>query len=122
MPALDTAAITQFLHDQVDAWNDGNRDAFFALYRDISGGALDIEYVGRAPASMGWPILDRMWSDQNPKVRIEVMASLVNGAEAACFHHNITRDGAQIIPTIEQYHFRSDGLSVRYFIGAPRKI
>ena len=40
---MDEAAIKTFLHDQVDAWNASDHARFFALYRGVCGGALQIE-------------------------------------------------------------------------------
>lgn len=108
--------ILHFLHGQVDAWNAGDRERFFALYREAAPKSLSIEYVGQPPRD-GWPVLEQMWAAQNDKVAIEVAATLVNGHEAACHHLNRVKATGAAIKTIELYGFGEGGLSVRYFIG-----
>ena len=116
----NAAAIAAFVHAQVAAWNAGDREAFFEAYRQAAPNGLRIEYVGRGPASDGWPVLDRMWAQQAARIQIEAVALVVNGAEAACYNRNQLRGTTTVIETIELYQFHSDGqLSVRYFIAAP---
>ncbi|OYV01089.1 MAG: hypothetical protein CFE45_06360 [Burkholderiales bacterium PBB5] len=114
------AAITDFVHAQVAAWNAGDREAFFAAYRQAAPNGLRIEYVGRGPASDGWPVLEHMWAQQAARIQIEALALVVNGTEAACHHRNHLRGTTTVIETIELYHFQGDGqLGVRYFIATP---
>jgi hypothetical protein len=110
--------IAQFLHDQVEAWNAGNKEAFFAAYRRAAPNGLQIEYVGRS-ASDGWPVLDTMWAQQSAKIQIEEVVLIVNGNEAACHNRNKVRGTATAIDTIELYCFDDGRLHVRYFIKQP---
>lgn len=119
MTAMDTAAIEQFLHTQVAAWNSGDKGAFFDAYRAAAPQGLTIEYVGRGPANDGWPVLETMWAQQSAKVEIEELLFTVNGSEAACHNRNKVRGTAHAIETIELYRFDAGRLSVRYFVGQP---
>jgi hypothetical protein len=113
-------AITAFVHAQAVAWNAGDREGFFAAYRRAAPNGLHIEYVGRGPATDGWPVLDRMWAQQAARIQIEEVTLVVSGAEAACHNRNHLRGTPTVIETIELYRFEGDGrLSVRYFIAAP---
>src|SRR3990167_156338 len=40
-------AIEQFLHGQIECWNNGDKEGFFEHYRRVSPAGLSIEYVGR---------------------------------------------------------------------------
>lgn len=114
---MDTRTIEAFLHAQVKAWNAGDKTAFFDAYRSVSPHGLQIEYVGRGPASDGWPVLEAMWSQQSAKIEIEEVMLIVNGDEAACHNRNKLRGTAVAIETIETYRFETAGrLSVRYFV------
>jgi hypothetical protein len=110
-----SSAIEEFLHGQVECWNAGDKDGFFAHYRAAAPNGLQIEYVGQ-PTADAWQVLEAMWAQQNPRIRIEVAACIVNGDEAACHHRNLVRDGAGGIETIETYRFTEGRLAVRYFI------
>ena len=116
---MDKAAIEQFLHTQVQAWNAGDKDGFFAAYRAAAPRGLQIEYVGRAPATDGWPVLEGMWAQQSAKIEIEEVALILNGQEAACHNRNKVRGTAIAIETIELYRFENGLLTVRYFIRQP---
>lgn len=116
---MDSATIEQFLHAQVAAWNNGDKQAFLAAYRSVAPAGLQIEYVGRAPASDGWPVLEGMWAQQSAKIEIEEVAAIVNGSEAACHNRNKLRGTAVAIETIELYRFEAGRLAVRYFIRPP---
>lgn len=116
---MDKQAIEHFLHAQVQAWNSGDKDAFFAAYRRAAPEGLTIEYVGR-PATDGWPVLETMWAQQSANVEIEEVLAVVNGPEAACHNRNKLRGTPTAIETIELYRFDGGRLSVRYFIKTPR--
>jgi len=113
--SMDKQAIEDFLHGEIDAWNSGDKDAFFAHYRSVSPNGLTIEYVGK-PQHDAWQILEGMWAQQQPKIRVEVRQCIVNGSEAACHHLNAFREGEGGIETIELYKFEEGKLEVRYFI------
>ena len=117
---MDARTIEAFLHGQVKAWNAGDKKAFFDAYRSVSPHGLQIEYVGRGPATEGWPVLEAMWSQQSAKIEIEEVLLIVNGDEAACHNRNQLRGTAAVIETIEIYRFEDAGrLSVRYFVKPP---
>jgi len=115
---MDSQAIENFLHAQVKAWNVGDRNAFFAAYRDMAPNGLQIEYVGRG-ASDGWPALEAMWAQQSARIEIEEVAAIVNGNEAACHNRNKLRGTPAAIETIELYRFDQGRMHVRYFIKQP---
>jgi ketosteroid isomerase-like protein len=117
---MDASTIRHFLHAQVQAWNAGDKQAFFDAYKSVSTGGLQIEYVGRGPASDGWPVLEGMWSQQSAKIEIEEVELIVNGNEAACHNRNKLRGTTMAIETMELYRFDDAGsLLVRYFIKQP---
>jgi hypothetical protein len=116
MASPTQAEIKEFLHAQTEAWNNVDREKFFALYRAIAPKSLTIEYVGQ-PLKDAWPILEGMWTGQAGKVRAEEIASIVNGTEAANYVHNHVVGTDTIIKTIEIYSFGEGSLAVRYFIG-----
>ncbi len=122
-PQMPPDAIARFLHAQVDAWNGGDRQAFFDAYRAAAPRGLQIEYVGKAPAADGWPVLEAMWAQQSAKIAIEEALQVVNGSEAACHNRNKVRGTAVAIETIEVYRFDDAGrLSVRYFVQPPAPV
>jgi hypothetical protein len=110
--------IEDFLHGQVACWNAGDKEGFFAHYRRAASAGLDIEYVGQ-PRRDPWQVLEAMWTQQNPRIRIEVVACIVNGDEAACHHRNLLREGIGGIETMETYRFTEGRLYVRYFVAQP---
>jgi len=117
---MDKAAIEQFLHIQTKAWNDGDKEVFFAAYEAAAPSGLQIEYVGQ-PAAEGWPILEAMWARQNGKIQVEAVATIVNANEAACHNRNWIRGTQNWIETMELYRFDSGHLTVRYFIQEEHK-
>lgn len=117
---MDAPRIEAFLHAQVKAWNAGDKQAFLDAYRAAAPQGLRIEYVGRGPASDGWPVLEGMWAQQSARIEIEEVALIINGSEAACHNRNKVRGTTMAIETIELYRFDDEGrLSVRYFIKSP---
>lgn len=115
---MDHAVIRKFLHAQLQAWNAADKAAFFDAYRAMAPAGLQIEYVGR-PATDGWPVLDTMWTQQNARIAIEEVVTVINGNEAACHNRNLVRGTAATIETIELYRFDAGRLLVRYFIKQP---
>lgn len=116
---MDKITIERFLHAQVQAWNAGDKEGFFAAYRAVSPQGLQIEYVGRGPAADGWPVLERMWATQAAKIEIEEVVTIVNGIDAACHNRNKVRGTTAAIETIEIYRFDAGRVSVRYFVRQP---
>src|SRR5690606_20051184 len=82
-----------FLHGQLECWNAGDRDGFFAHYRSVAPNGLEIEYLGR-PVVEGFSVLENMWEQQNSKFIVEVELSIIAANEAACHHRNVMRDGS----------------------------
>ena len=113
---MEARTIEAFLHEQIRAWNAGDKKAFFDAYRAVSPQGLQIEYVGRGPATEGWPVLEAMWTQQSAKIEIEEVIAIVNGNDAACHNRNKVRGTSVAIETIELYRFDAGRLSVRYFI------
>jgi len=116
---MDTSTIEHFLHAQVQAWNRGDKEGFFAAYRAAAPEGLQIEYVGRGPAGEGWPVLEGMWAQQSAKIEIEEVALIITGNEAACHNRNKVRGSSLAIETIELYRFDQGKLTVRYFVRQP---
>lgn len=102
-------AIEHFLHGQIECWNNGDKEGFFEHYRRMSPAGLSIEYVGRALPTDPWQILEGMWENQQPRFRVEVKETIINGEEAACHHRNALRDGSGGIETIERTVSRTAG-------------
>jgi hypothetical protein len=113
-----SSAIGTFLHGQIECWNAGDKEGFFAHYRAAAPNGLEIEYVGQ-PQGDAWQVLEAMWAQQNARIRIEVAACIVSGGEAACHHRNLMRDGPGGVETIETYRFAEGRLAVRYFVARP---
>lgn len=111
-------AILNFLHGQTACWNAKDKDGFLAHYRAAAPDGLTIEYVGQPSGGDAWQVLDTIWSTQSPKIDIEVVATIVNGDEAACHHRNRVIGSDAVVTTIELYRFGPGTLSVRYFIGS----
>lgn len=120
MPIPDPDEIRAFLHDQLELWNAGDRQAHAALYRRYAERELVIEYVGQ-PVGDGWATFDHMWDNFGGKIRVEAALMLVNGNEGACHHLNIRRGSGLTNPTIETYRFEDGGLYIRYFY-APQPV
>ena len=116
MSIPDSNTIKHFLHGQVECWNNGDKDGFFAHYRSVAAKGLSIEYVGQ-PERDAWQVLEGMWAQQQPRIRVQVRETIINGNEAACHHLNAFVGGEGGIETIELYRFDEGLLSVRYFIG-----
>ncbi|MEH6482978.1 MULTISPECIES: nuclear transport factor 2 family protein [Pseudomonas] len=113
--SMDKHVIEEFLHGQVECWNNGDKEGFFAHYRQVAPNGLSIEYVGK-PQHDAWLTLEGMWAQQQPKIRIDVRQCIVNANEAACQHLNAFREQDGGIDTIETYRFEDGKLFVRYFI------
>ena len=114
----DVALIETFLHDQTAHWNAGDKAGFFADYRKVAPEGLRIDYVGRGETD-GWPVLEQMWTQQQPKIRVEPVVKIINGNEAACHIRNVINGSDRAIDTIELFRFEAGVLFVRYFILQP---
>ena len=116
MSAPDLKKVEAFIHEQVACWNKGDKEGFFNSYRGIVGGALHIEYVGKHSGD-GWPILEGMWEQNQPKIDIDEVAMIINGCEVACHNRNKVKGTDMAIETIEIYKFSDNGdVNIRYFI------
>ena len=112
---MDNSSIEKLIHAQARAWNNADKGAFLEAYRSVAPKGLEIEYVGR-PVADGWPVLEAMWDQQNSKVQVEAIVSIVNAGEAACHNRNWIRGSQNWIDTIELFRFDSGRLKVLYFI------
>lgn len=115
MSTLVTEGLEHFLHGQIDCWNSGDREGFFALYRNIAPKGLSLEYVG-LPQGDAWAMLEQMWDKSQANIRIEVLCSIISGNEAACHHRNNRLSGENGTETIELYKIDDGHLTARYFI------
>lgn len=116
---MHSSSIQTFMHDPVAAWNSGDKKAFFDAYRLVAPNGLQIEYVGRGPATEGWPVLDAMWAQQSAKIEIEEVLLTINGTQAAAHNRNKLHGTAVVIDTIEIYHFDEGRLFVVYHLKPP---
>lgn len=112
-------AIERFMRGQVRCWNAHDKAGFLALYRDAAPNGLEIEYVGRAGQADGWFVIEEMYDKHNRQIRLEVVATLVNGSEAAAHHRNCMVGTDLVIESIETYRFDAGRLCVRYFLKPP---
>lgn len=115
MSTIDRSTLEHFLHGQVECWNAGDKEGFFAHYQQVASQGLSIEYVGQ-PERDAWQVLEGMWAQQQSRIRIEVKLVVINGNEAACHHRNAFIGSEGGIETIELYRLDEGRLSVRYFI------
>lgn len=116
MSAPDNDPYTSFIHAQVSAWNNGDKEAFLAAYKSIAPGKLTIEYVGRTPPTDGWAVLEQMWTNTNAIVNIEECMLIANANEVACHNRNHMPSRDMTIETIEVYSFNGEDLAIRYFV------
>jgi hypothetical protein len=119
MTTPDSAAIERFMRAQVTCWNAHDKAGFLALYREIAPDGLDIEYVGRNEQHDGWFVIEEMYDKHNDQIELQVVATIINGNEAAIHHFNCIRGTSQVIESIETYRFTPGRLSVRYYLKPP---
>jgi len=108
--------IESFIHDQVAAWNARDKDTFFKLYKEACPGKMTIEYVGRPIDPDAWAVLENMWESSNALVDIDIVKTVVNANEAACYHINRMPSRKLNIHTMELYKFDADDMFVKYLI------
>lgn len=117
---MDKAAIENFARSQIKAWNAGDKDAFFAVYRAAAPNGLDIEHPGQPHQPQdGWAELERIWAGQSARIEVEIAALIVAGNEVAMHNLNKVRGTPAVIHTIELYKFVEGKLYVRFFINHP---
>ena len=87
MSTIDENTIKEFLHGQVNCWNNSDKEGFFACYRKVATSSLHIEYVGQHEGD-GWAILEGMWEKNQANIDIEEVAMIINGTEVACHNRN----------------------------------
>lgn len=117
MSLFDETAIRQFVFNQAELWNAGERDAFFALYRSASPAGLTLEYVGKQTlcGEAAWAGMDHMWTTYREQVRLQLVECIVNGTEAAGYYRNRWHAAQKLSSGIEVYSFRDGALHVRIF-------
>lgn len=81
--------------------------------------SLEIEYVGRADQQDGWFVIEEMWDKHNAQITLDVVATIINGHEAAAHHRNQIVGTELVIESIETYRFEPGRLFVRYFLKSP---
>lgn len=119
MNNVDLATIERFMHGQVACWNAHDKAGFMALYREVAPEHLDIAYAGRSDAQDGWFVIEEMWDKHNAGITLEVVATIVNGHEAAIHHRNCITGTTMVIESIETYRFEPGRLSVVYHLKPP---
>jgi hypothetical protein len=102
---MNASSIEHFLHTQVQAWNRGDKEGFFAAYRTAAPeGLLDRVRgpwaAGRRLACAGGHVGPTERQDRDRRGRL-----IINGNEAACHNRNKVRGSSLAIDTIEIYRF-----------------
>ena len=67
----------------------------------------------------GWFVIEEMYDKHNAQIKLEVVATVFNGSEAAAHHRNCIVGTDLVIESIETYRFDAGRLWVRYFLKAP---
>ncbi|MDZ5455156.1 MULTISPECIES: nuclear transport factor 2-like protein [Azohydromonas] len=119
MHTVDPAAVERFMLGQVACWNAHDKAGFLALYREMAPQRLEIEYVGRDEQADGWFVIEEMYDKHNHQITLDVVATIVNGNEAAVHHRNCIVGTDLAIESIETYRFEPGALYVRYFLKPP---
>ena len=119
MTPLDHHTIERFMKGQVACWNAHDKAGFMALYREMAPQSLEIAYVGRDEQADGWFVIEEMWDKHNAAITLDVVATIINGHEAAAHHRNCIVGTDLAIESIETYAFAPGRLSVRYFLKPP---
>jgi hypothetical protein len=114
-------AIREFLIHQGELWNDSQRDAMMALYRDIAPNGLQMELPVGAPAQRGWESMEMLWDNYQSTTRVSypVIAVADNGEAAALERIDPVESGGEPHFSIHSYVFRDGELLVRYFAQSP---
>lgn len=111
--------INNFLAKKIELWNKGEREALANLYREFAPKSVTFEYVG-GPVLDAWQALDDMWEQFGDSIEMEIVVTLINGNEAACYIKNHHRDKpGNFTPTIETYVLGDGTLHERYFFPVP---
>lgn len=118
MSRLTSEQIRSFVVESIQLWNDGEKDAFLALYQNMAPGGFRFENPVGTGVQEGWDALEKMWDDYAAIVQIEILYLIVNGSEAVAVMANKANVGDR--PAVrysgETYHFYEDGsFHARYF-------
>lgn len=118
MPTPSPEKIRSFVTESIRLWNEGEKDAFMALYKEMAPGGFRFENPVGTGVHEGWDALLKMWDDYAAIVQIEILHLIVNGSEAMAMMAN--KADANGRPAIrysgETYHFNEDGsFHARYF-------
>lgn len=121
MSAPSKEQILAFVDEKVTLWNAGKREELAALYKAIAPNEVIFEYVG-LPIEDGWKALDDMWDRFGDEVEMEIIETLINGNEVACYIHNHRRSqpGAYTA-TVETYVFENGNVHERYYFSTELK-
>ena len=110
--------IRSFVVDSIRLWNEGEKDAFMAMYKDMAPGGFSFENPVGTGVQKGWDALLKMWDDYAAIVQIEILHLIVNGSEAMAMMANRANgiDHPVVRYSGETYHFLEDGsFHARYF-------
>ncbi|HLS98378.1 MAG: hypothetical protein WDA10_06885 [Porticoccaceae bacterium] len=119
MARPDNNAIRAFIDEKIQLWNSGKRPELAALYRAFAPNAMTFEYVG-GPVLDGYVALEDMWERFGNEIEMEVVDTLINGDEVACYIKNHRRSQPGFFTTtIEVYQIGDGTLHERYFYPVP---
>ncbi len=110
--------IRSFVVESIQLWNDGKKDAFMSLYKEMAPGGFRFENPVGTGVHEGWDALLKMWDDYAAIVQIEILHLIVNGSEAmAMMANKASVAGREAVRfSGETYHFYEDGsFHARYF-------
>lgn len=110
--------IRSFVVESIQLWNDGKKDAFMLLYKEMAPGGFRFENPVGTGVHEGWDALLKMWDDYAAIVQIEILHLIVNGSEAmAMMANKASVAGREAVRfSGETYHFYEDGsFHARYF-------
>lgn len=115
MPDSDT--IETFLRHQMDMFNQGRREEFIAVYREIAPGGFMLDDPVGSERREGMHLIEELF-DRYVGWQLTFVHLIVNGREAAaCVRNEGVVDGnAVTVHSLETYHFGADGTFLaRYF-------
>jgi hypothetical protein len=115
----ETACATRdFLVEQSELWNEGDREAFFAAYERFTPAGFDIEFPVGAPPNPGKQMLEQLWQDYHSDVKLRYRHVCVTDSNEAaiCVANERIIDGEiSANNSLEFYSFDAAGMHVRYF-------
>jgi hypothetical protein len=116
--AQDLAA---FLVHQLEIWNRGDRDAFFAAHRAFAGN-FHVEFPIGTPVRSGWEQLEAVWEKQSGLFTITYEHLCITDTDevAVAVRNDATVGGRPFtMYSIELYRIADDGLHARWYTEGP---